>query len=89
MLGELANIPVAVVPIVGGLLILTLSSFRPIIYFGLLVAFSLFATAVGTLVVLPAVLSIRQRLPAAKTAKSGDSDTSSNGLSGCSSLEAD
>ncbi len=55
------------ISIVGGLLILTLSSFRPVIYFGLLVAFSLFATAIGTLVVLPAVLSIKQRLPAGKS----------------------
>jgi hydrophobe/amphiphile efflux-3 (HAE3) family protein len=43
---------------VGGLLLLALASFRPIIYFGLLVAMALFTTAVGTLVILPAILSI-------------------------------
>jgi len=44
--------------IVGGLLVLTLASFRPIIYFGLLVAVSLLSTAVGTLIILPAFLTI-------------------------------
>lgn len=44
--------------IVGGLLILCLSSFKPIVFFGLLVAFTLFATTIGTLTFLPACLSI-------------------------------
>jgi predicted RND superfamily exporter protein len=43
---------------VGGLLLLALATFRPIIYFGLLVAMALFTTAVGSLVILPAILSI-------------------------------
>ena len=50
------------VSIVGGLLILTLASFRPIIYFGLLVSFSLFATAIGTLIILPAILTLMHDL---------------------------
>ena len=77
------------VSIVGGLLILTLSSFRPIIYFGLLVAFSLLATAVGTLVVLPAVLSIKQLRPKSKPSKTGDPKLSPYGLAGSSSLETE
>lgn len=44
--------------VVGGLLILCLSSFKPIGFFGLLVAFTLFATTIGTLTFLPACLSI-------------------------------
>lgn len=44
--------------IVGGLLLLCLSSFKPIGFFGLLVAFTLFATTIGTLTFLPACLSI-------------------------------
>jgi predicted RND superfamily exporter protein len=46
------------VSIIAGLLILTLGIFKPIVYFGLLVAFTLTATTVGTVVVLPAVMSI-------------------------------
>jgi predicted RND superfamily exporter protein len=46
------------VSIVGGLLVLTLASFRPIIYFGMLVVFTLSATCVSTLVVLPALLGL-------------------------------
>lgn len=44
--------------IIGGLLILTFASFRPIIYFGLLVAVALFTAALGTLLILPAILSL-------------------------------
>lgn len=43
--------------IIGGLLILTFASFRPIIYFGLLVAVALFTAALGTLLILPAILT--------------------------------
>ena len=43
--------------IIGGLLILTFASFRPIIYFGLLVAIALFTAALGTLLILPAILT--------------------------------
>ena len=48
--------------IVGGVLVLAFASFRPILYFGVLVSLTLFATAVGSLVVLPVVLSLYQRL---------------------------
>jgi predicted RND superfamily exporter protein len=44
--------------IVAGLLVLVLSSFRPIVYFGILVAFTLAATCASTLVVLPALLAL-------------------------------
>ncbi|MFW5747515.1 MAG: efflux RND transporter permease subunit, partial [bacterium] len=44
--------------IIGGLLVLTFASFKPIIYFGLLVALALFTAAVGTLFVLPSILSL-------------------------------
>ena len=44
--------------IIGGLLVLTFASFKPIIYFGLLVAMALFTAAVGTLFVLPSILSL-------------------------------
>jgi uncharacterized protein len=43
--------------IIGGLLVLTFASFRPIIYFGLLVAVALFTAALGTLLILPAILT--------------------------------
>ena len=46
------------VSIVAGLLILGLATFRPIMYFGLLVCFTLAATCLGTIVVLPAVLAL-------------------------------
>ena len=44
--------------IVGGLLVLMFASFVPIAYFGVLVSITLFATALGSLVVLPVILSI-------------------------------
>jgi hypothetical protein len=44
--------------IVAGLLVLVLASFRPIVYFGLLVVFTLAATCAGTLIVLPALLAL-------------------------------
>lgn len=44
--------------IVGGILILTLSSFTPIKYFSLLVSFTLFATTLGCIFILPAILSL-------------------------------
>jgi hypothetical protein len=43
--------------VIGGLLVLTLASFRPITYFGVLVAFALITAAGSTLVILPAVLT--------------------------------
>jgi len=45
----------------GGLLILVFASFVPIVYFGVLVSLTLFATAVGSLVVLPVILSLAMR----------------------------
>ncbi len=44
--------------IVAGLLVLGLASFRPIVYFSVLVVFTLAATCASTLVVLPALLSL-------------------------------
>ncbi len=43
--------------IVGGLMVLTIANFQPVIYFGVLVSVTLLAAAVGTLVILPAILS--------------------------------
>ncbi len=48
--------------IVGGLLVLTVAQFKPIVYFGFLVALALVATALGTLLILPAALSVRESL---------------------------
>ncbi|TFG60682.1 MAG: hypothetical protein E4H36_11670, partial [Spirochaetales bacterium] len=44
--------------VVAGFLVLCFSSFLPILYFGILVAMALFTAAFGTLIVLPAVLTI-------------------------------
>ena len=54
--------------IVGGLLILVFASFVPIVYFGILVSLTLFATAVGSLVVLPVILSLAMRWSAKRSA---------------------
>lgn len=48
--------------IVGGLLVLTLGNFQPIVFFGLLVSSALLTTMVGTLVVLPVVLHFNWQL---------------------------
>ena len=45
----------------GGLLILGFGLFRPIVYFGLMVIITLSAACLGTVLVLPAVLSIGRR----------------------------
>ncbi|MCX5730889.1 MAG: MMPL family transporter [Deltaproteobacteria bacterium] len=50
--------------IVAGLAVFASAAFRPVVYFGLLVIFSLGATAVATLLVLPALLAV---LPAGRT----------------------
>jgi hypothetical protein len=47
--------------IVMALLVFTSAAFKPIVYFGLLVIFSLSATAAGTLTVLPALLNVDSR----------------------------
>jgi hypothetical protein len=44
--------------IVAGLLVLVLASFRPIVYFSLLVVFTLAATCAATLILLPALLGL-------------------------------
>lgn len=44
--------------IVGGFLVFCFASFKPIVYFGVLVAFALFTAAIGTLIILPAILSL-------------------------------
>jgi len=46
------------VSIVGGLLVLSLASFRPIVYFGILVVVTLSAACASTLVVLPVILLV-------------------------------
>ncbi|MCK7490749.1 MAG: hypothetical protein MZW92_02405 [Comamonadaceae bacterium] len=51
--------------IVAGLAVLATAAFRPIVYFGLLVLFSLTVTAVGNLVLLPALLVFDERVRAA------------------------
>ena len=48
--------------IVAGLLVLATAAFRPVVYFGLLVMFSLTITAAGNLVLLPALLAVDHRL---------------------------
>ena len=50
--------------LVAGLLVLCFASFTPIVYFGLLIAGSLFSTMLGTVFFLPAVLSIQERIQA-------------------------
>lgn len=47
--------------IVAGLLVFVTASFRPVLYFGLLVMFTLLATTGGTLLALPALLGIDTR----------------------------
>jgi hypothetical protein len=55
--------------IVAGLAVFATAAFRPVVYFGLLVIFSLSATAIATLLVLPALLAVlparRGKIPAA------------------------
>jgi hydrophobe/amphiphile efflux-3 (HAE3) family protein len=50
--------------IVMALLVFTSAAFKPIVYFGLLVIFSLSATAAGTLTMLPALLNVDARMRA-------------------------
>ncbi len=46
------------VSLVAGLLVLAISSFMPIVYFGILVSLSLFTTTIGALIILPAMISL-------------------------------
>jgi predicted RND superfamily exporter protein len=50
--------------IVTALLVFASAAFKPIVYFGLLVIFSLTATAAGTLTLLPALLNVDSRIRA-------------------------
>jgi predicted RND superfamily exporter protein len=52
--------------IVAGLLVFVTASFRPVLYFGLLVMFTLLATTGGTLVTLPTLLGIDARVRLAR-----------------------
>jgi predicted RND superfamily exporter protein len=53
------------ISIVAGLLVLSVSGFRPIVYFGVLVVFTLSAACASTLIVLPALLSLSRRFASA------------------------
>ncbi|MBN2049233.1 MAG: MMPL family transporter [Spirochaetales bacterium] len=46
------------VSIMGGILILVLSGFKPIVYFGVLVSFTLLATTLGCILILPVILNL-------------------------------
>ena len=58
--GKISGRPIALttISIVGGLMVLTLASFKGIFYFGTLVSFTLTFAMIGTLVILPAILAI-------------------------------
>lgn len=60
---EITGRPIALttMSMVAGLMILCLASFKPIAYFGFLVAMALFTTAVGCLFILPSVLAITKK----------------------------
>ena len=62
--GKISGRPIALttISIVGGLLVLTLASFKGIFYFGMLVSFTLTFAMIGTLVILPAILAILYKL---------------------------
>lgn len=61
---EIAGRPIVLTTasVVGGLLVLLFASFRPIIYFGLLVSTALTTAMIATLIVLPVVLDLDSRL---------------------------
>jgi len=61
--GRISGRPIALTTasIVCGLLVLTLASFKGIVYFGALVSFTLTFTMVGTLIILPAILALLLR----------------------------
>ena len=56
------SIIVSTLSIVVALLVFTSAAFKPIVYFGLLVIFSLSATAAATLTILPALLNVDARV---------------------------
>ena len=45
--------------LIAGLLVLTFSSFKPVVYFGLLVSLAIFTTTLGALIILPALLAFK------------------------------
>jgi hypothetical protein len=55
--------------IVAGLLVFLTAAFRPVMYFGLLVTFTLVATTFGTLVTLPSLLALDTRLRRTRAAR--------------------
>ncbi len=46
------------ISLMAGLLVLTLSSFKPILYFGVLISTAILTTTLGALIILPAILAI-------------------------------
>ena len=65
------------ISLTAGLLVLCFGSFRPVMYFGLLVAGSLFSTMVGTITLLPAVLTVLdRRMPKLNTRKEAEVESS-------------
>jgi predicted RND superfamily exporter protein len=52
--------------IIAGMLVFTTAAFRPVVYFGLLVLFTLLATLGGTLITLPAILAMDTRIRIAR-----------------------
>ncbi|MBB6480226.1 efflux RND transporter permease subunit [Spirochaeta isovalerica] len=58
--GKISGRPIALttISIVGGLMVLALASFKGILYFGVLVSFTLTCAMIGTLIILPSILSL-------------------------------
>ena len=63
--------------LIAGLSVLSLSTFTPVLYFGVLVSLAVFTTTAGALVLLPALLSI-ERKQAPVLEESGVSDSRGN-----------
>ncbi|MBN2658681.1 MAG: MMPL family transporter [Spirochaetales bacterium] len=66
--GKISGRPIALttISIVGGLMVLALASFKGILYFGVLVSFTLTCAMIGTLIILPAILSLLYSLKVIK-----------------------
>lgn len=62
--GKISGRPIALttISIVGGLMVLALASFKGILYFGVLVSFTLTCAMIGTLIILPSILSLLYKL---------------------------
>jgi predicted RND superfamily exporter protein len=67
--GKISGRPIALTTasIVCGLMVLTLASFKGIAYFGALVSFTLTFTMIGTLIILPAMLSLLVKIKLIKS----------------------